>query len=52
LTKATVAVAPSRQTPSVLLSKLLSAASPRLRTETRIDENDKPFLWVTIFRRK
>ena len=42
----------SRLTPSMLISKLLSAAHPRLRSETRIDENDKPFLWVTIFRVK
>ncbi len=52
LTKAKVTVPPSRLTPSMLLSKLLTGANPRLRTETRIDENDKPFLWVTIFRVK
>ncbi len=52
LTKATVTVPPSRQAPAVLISKLLSGASPRLRSETRIDENDKPFIWVTIFRVK
>ena len=52
VTKVTVTVAPSRQTPGILISKLLSGANPRLRTETRIDENDKPFIWVTIFRVK
>ncbi len=52
LTKATVTVPPSRQAPGVLISKILSGANPRLRSETRIDENDKPFIWVTIFRVK
>jgi hypothetical protein len=52
LTKAKVTVPPSRLTPSMLLGKLLGAANPRLRFETRIDEADKPFLWVTIFRVK
>ena len=52
LTKAKVTVPPSRLTPSMLLSKLLVAANPRLRYETRIDESDKPFIWVTIFRVK
>jgi hypothetical protein len=52
LTKAKVSVPPTRQTPSMLIGKLLGAAHPRLRFETRIDEGDKPFLWVTIFRVK
>jgi hypothetical protein len=36
----------------MLIGKLLGAANPRLRFETRIDEADRPFLWVTIFRVK
>jgi hypothetical protein len=52
LAKAKVTVPPSRLAPAVLLSKLLGKAHPRLRWETRIDERDKPFIWVTIFRVK
>jgi hypothetical protein len=51
LPKAKVTVPKIRTTPSQLLSRLLSAANPRLIYEMRIDEADKPFLWITIPRR-
>lgn len=51
LSKVKVAVAPTRVAPAVLLSRLLGKANPRLKWEMRIDESDKPFIWVTIFRK-
>lgn len=52
LSKATVTVPPRRTTLSILISRLLRAANPRLITEMRIDEANKPFIWVTVFRRQ
>lgn len=52
LSKATVAVSPRRTTLSILISRLLRAANPRLITEMRIDEANKPFIWVTVYRRQ
>ncbi|MCA9105872.1 MAG: hypothetical protein KDA83_10625 [Planctomycetales bacterium] len=33
---------------SAILTKLLTQAEPPLRYEVRVDENEKPFLWISV----